>query len=99
MRARVAGHPRGMARPQLAGCAGHGRAFGQPGRVQAAGGRVGMPYRRRGGRTMFRSGWPCHATVMAAGVRGTVMLMAGGCGRVMVTTASFSTHGGAAVTA
>jgi hypothetical protein len=39
-----------------------------------------------------------HATVMA-GVRGTVMLMAGGCGRVMATTCSRSTRGGAAVTA
>ena len=47
MRARVAGHPRGIARPQLAGWSGHGLVPVQPGRVHATLGRVGT-YPRRG---------------------------------------------------
>jgi hypothetical protein len=35
-----------------------------------------------------------HATVMTAGVLGTVMPIAGGRGRVMVTAGHWSTHGG-----
>ena len=135
MRALVRPHPRGMARPQLAGCAAQGRAFGQPGAVQATLGRVGtLPSGRgrllvqqrvaqrvpagarpgaRGVAAGRRAGsrgapgaagpWPpgCGATPRrwppsAAGVTP----MAGGCGRVMVTTGhANSTHGGAAVTA
>ena len=78
-------------RAMLRSC-GHGWRAGRCGRAasritRGAGGGQSWATRPRG-----------HATSMAA-PGGSVMPMAGGCGRVMVTTVHWSTHGGAAVTA
>ena len=75
------------------------RSCGQGWRTRRCGRAASRITRGAGGGPSWVTRTTGHATVMAGGVRGTVMLMAGGCGRVTGTTVTWSTHGGAAVTA